>query len=57
MDFLLEQDIDGFYLTGSTGRLLMTADERKLVVETVINRVTNRKPVIVHVGDIGTKID
>ena len=56
VDFLLEQDIDGFYLTGSTGEgFLMTADERKLVVETVINRVAGRKPVIVHVGDIGTK--
>lgn len=56
VDFLLEQGIDGFYLTGSTGEgFLMTPEERKLVVETVVNRVAGRKPVIVHVGDIGTK--
>ncbi len=56
VDFLLKQEIDGFYLTGSTGEgFLMTEEERKLVVETVIKRVAGRKPVIVHVGDIGTK--
>lgn len=56
VDFLLDQGIDGFYLTGSTGEgFLMNADERKLVVETVIKRVAGRKPVVVHVGDIGTK--
>lgn len=56
VDFLLDRDIDGFYLTGSTGEgFLMTADERKLVVETVVQRVAGRKPVIVHVGDIGTR--
>ena len=55
-DFLIDKGIDGFYLTGSTGEgFLMTGEERKLVVETVINRVAGRKPVIVHVGDIGTK--
>lgn len=56
VDFLLQRGIDGFYLTGSTGEgFLMNADERKLVVETVVNRVAGRKPVIVHVGDIGTR--
>ncbi len=56
VDFLIDKGIDGFYLTGSTGEgFLMTGEERKLVVETVINRVAGRKPVIVHVGDIGTK--
>ena len=56
VDFLLERNVDGFYLTGSTGEgFLMNAEERKLVVETVVNRVAGRKPVIVHVGDIGTK--
>ncbi|MGL4738067.1 MAG: dihydrodipicolinate synthase family protein [Cellulosilyticaceae bacterium] len=56
VDFLLERDVDGFYLTGSTGEgFLMTGEERKKVVETVINRVAGRKPIIVHVGDIGTK--
>lgn len=56
VDFLLERDIDGLYLTGSTGEgFLMNADERKLVVDTVVQRVAGRKPVIVHIGDIGTR--
>ena len=56
VDFLLERDIDGLYLTGSTGEgFLMTSDERKNVVETVVKRVAGRKPVIVHIGDIGTR--
>ncbi len=56
VDFLLDRGIDGFYLTGSTGEgFLMTQEERKLVVETVIKRVSGRRPVIVHVGDIGTR--
>lgn len=56
VDFLLDREVDGFYLTGSTGEgFLMTGEERKLVVETVVRRVAGRKPVIVHVGDIGTK--
>lgn len=56
VDFLLEKNIGGFYLTGSTGEgFLMTGEERKLVIETVVRRVAGRKPVIVHVGDIGTK--
>lgn len=56
VEFLIKQGIDGFYLTGSTGEgFLMTGEERRLVVETVINQVAGRKPVVVHVGDIGTK--
>ncbi len=56
VDFLLERGIDGLYLTGSTGEgFLMNAEERKQVVETVMERVAGRVPVIVHVGDIGTR--
>lgn len=56
VDFLIERGVDGFYLTGSTGEgFLMTGEERKQVVETVVKRVAGRKPVIVHIGDIGTK--
>lgn len=56
VEFLIERKVDGLYLTGSTGEgFLMTGEERKLVVETVVRKVAGRIPVIVHVGDIGTK--
>ncbi|MEG2002662.1 MAG: dihydrodipicolinate synthase family protein [Clostridia bacterium] len=53
---LIGKGVDGLYITGSTGEgFLMTNEERKLVAETVIETVAGRVPVIVHVGDIGTK--
>ncbi|MDD3903845.1 MAG: dihydrodipicolinate synthase family protein [Sphaerochaeta sp.] len=53
--FLLTKKVDGLYLTGSTGEtFLMTGEERKRVVEVVLDEVGGRIPVIVHVGDIGT---
>lgn len=56
VEFLLTKNIGGLYLTGSTGEgFLMDHEERKLVVETVIDQVAGRCPVIVHVGDIGTR--
>ena len=56
VDFLLERGVNGLYLTGSTGEgFLMDHAERQLVVETVIDRVAGRCPVIVHIGDIGTR--
>ncbi len=56
LDFQLANGVDAFYLTGSTGVCFtMTGEERMQIVETVIDHVAGRKPVIVHVGDIGTK--
>ena len=55
-EFLIARGVDGLYLTGSTGEgFLMDHAERKLVVETVVDQVAGRIPVIVHVGDIGTR--
>ena len=55
-EFLVNAGVNGLYLTGSTGICYtMTARERAQVVEAVIDQVTGRIPVIVHVGDIGTK--
>lgn len=55
-EFMLEHGADGFYLTGSTGECFtMTMEERNLIVDTVVKQVDKRVPVIVHVGDIGTK--
>jgi len=54
---LISRGVHGLYLTGTTGEcFLMTTEERKKVVEDVINEVNGRVPVIVHVGAIGTKI-
>lgn len=56
VEFLIARGVDGLYLTGSTGEgFLMDHEERKLVVETVVSQVAGRIPVIVHIGDIGTK--
>lgn len=56
VDFLLARGVNGLYLTGSTGEgFLMTGSERCLVVDTVVRQVAGRVPVIVHIGDIGTK--
>jgi N-acetylneuraminate lyase len=55
-EFLIGRGVNGLYLTGSTGEgFMMDHDERKLVVETVIDQVAGRIPTIVHIGDIGTK--
>jgi len=56
VEFLIARGVDGLYLTGSTGEgFLMDHAERKLVVETVVDQVKGRIPVIVHIGDIGTR--
>jgi len=54
--FLLSKQVDGLYLTGSTGEtFLMDGTERQRVVEVVADEVAGAIPLIVHVGDIGTK--
>lgn len=55
--FLVDEGVNGLYLTGSTGEAFtMTPDERKQVVEITLDEVGGKIPVIVHVGAIGTKI-
>ena len=49
--FQLSAGVDGFYVCGSTGEgLLQTADERRAVLETVLDEVAGRATVIAHVG-------
>ncbi len=49
----LAKKSDGFYLCGTTGQGIgMSADERRLVTETVIDTVCGAVPVIVHVGSV-----
>jgi len=53
--FLIERGVSALYVTGSTGEgFLMSPQERKQVVETVIGVVAGRIPIIVHVGAIST---
>ena len=55
--YLIDRGVHGLYLTGSTGEgFMMTPDERKKVVEDVIDENRGRLPIIVHVGAIATKI-
>lgn len=55
-ELLIRAGVNGLYLTGSTGACFtMTAEERCKVVDIVVDQVAGRIPVIVHVGDIGTK--
>ncbi|MBL7005928.1 MAG: dihydrodipicolinate synthase family protein [Spirochaetia bacterium] len=57
VEHLLSKGVHGLYLTGSTGEgFLMTPDERKQVVEVVVDQVAGRVPLISHVGAIGTKV-
>lgn len=55
-EFLIQKGVGALYLTGSTGEaFLMDGDERRAVVETVADQARGRVPLIVHVGDIGTR--
>ncbi|SCK01848.1 N-acetylneuraminate lyase [uncultured Clostridium sp.] len=57
ISYLIEKGVDGLYLTGSTGEgFIMDSEERKRVVEIVIDEASGRVPIVVHVGAIGTKI-
>ena len=50
-DYLVDRNVGGFYLCGSTGQgIHMSVAERKLTAETVIEQLKGQKPVIVHVG-------
>jgi len=56
VEFQINQGVEGFYCCGSSGEaLLLSLEERKEIVETVINQVGEKVPVIVHVGTLRTK--
>lgn len=55
VDYLLVQEVDGFYLCGSTGEgVYMPVSERKRVTDTVMEQVDGRVPVITHIGAVAT---
>ncbi|MBD2863311.1 N-acetylneuraminate lyase [Paenibacillus oceani] len=52
---LLGKRVDGFYVGGSTGEgFLLSAGERELLLEVIIDEVRGTVPVIAHVGAMDT---
>ena len=52
---LLDKQVDGFYLSGSTGEgFLQTTRERQSFLEIVVDEVQGAVPVIAHVGAMDT---
>lgn len=55
VNYLIEKGAAGFYACGSTAEcFLLTEEERKQVLETVIRTTDGKIPVVAHIGDIGT---
>lgn len=53
--YLINSGVNGVYLCGSTAEsFLLTLDERKRIVETVVNEVKSEINIVVHVGTIST---
>ena len=57
VNYLVSQNVNGLYIIGSTGEtFLMSPEEKKKVIEIIVDEVNGRVPVIAHIGSIGTKI-
>lgn len=53
--YLINKGIDGFYVGGSTAEAFLLSDnERRAVLETVVSENNGARPVISHVGAIST---
>ena len=51
LGYLLDKGVDGFYVGGTTGEgIYLPVAERQRIVETALQTVNGRVPVIVHVG-------
>lgn len=55
--FLINNGISGFYVCGSTGEaFLLSNEERKKILETVVEEANNEAKIIAHIGSIGTRL-
>ena len=55
LSFLIDKGVQGFYACGSTSEaFLLTTEERKRLLEIVLDETRGRVPVICHIGAIST---
>ena len=55
-DFLIERQVTGLFVLGSTGEgALLSSDERKEVGTRVLEHVNGRVPIIINCGDVTTR--
>lgn len=55
VEWNIEKGVNGFYVNGSTGEChLLTLEERKAALETVVDQVRGRAHVIAHIGCVST---
>lgn len=55
VELFVRQQLEGIYLTGSTGQWpLLTLDERTAIMECVIRAARGRIPVMAHIGAVAT---
>lgn len=55
VEWNIQKGVNGFYVNGSTGEChILTLDERKAVLETVVDQVKGRVNVIAHIGCVST---
>jgi N-acetylneuraminate lyase len=56
VDMQIERGVSGFFVCGGTGEgLLLSAEERRAVLETVVETVAGRVNVIAHIGTLDTQ--
>jgi len=56
IELQIRQEVDGFYILGSTGQgFLFNEQERMRIAEESISIINNRLPVMVHVGALNTE--
>lgn len=56
VEFLLANGADGFFVCGGSGEgLLLSFEERRKVLETVVDQVQSRAAIIAHIGALATQ--